>query len=267
MKKIIIIIVLTIFLSSCATINFSSKYYTLPTDYKKDIDEVWNDIILKVPLKYKNSYSYKITKDHETSIAGVPQIYQGAISLPEYFIKYIWEFYYPDYHKAILVCTIAHEMAHTESGISDKPPYEHHRCDIYALNNIIAPYFPYGLNHFYSSLVVIGQYWSARKGVGGHLFNIGWNTLNLYAIAMGGSGTVGDLFATDISNRLSLYKTGNPSAKFIFKHGKNIPENKNNLAVYPPLPPSPEDILNNKPNLPSLRTLGENITTLKNEHK
>jgi len=221
-KQLIVVFVMGILLSGCATINFSSKYYTLPTDYKKDIDEVWNEIISKVPLQYKSSYSYRITKDHETKLAGVPQIYQGVVSLPEYFIKYIWEFYYPDYHKAILTCTILHELAHVESGISDTPSHEHHRCDIYAINLMYNReqgfyYLPYDLNHFYSSLIVIQQYWSARKGVGGHLFNIGWNALNLYAIALGGSGTVGDLFATDISTRLSLFKASNPSANFIFK--------------------------------------------------
>ena len=82
MRKILVLL-LCLGLCGCATVNFSSKYYNLPSDYKKDIEEVWQDIMTKVPLKYKNSYSYRITKDHETSIAGIPQIYQGIVSLPE----------------------------------------------------------------------------------------------------------------------------------------------------------------------------------------
>ncbi len=225
MKKLTILLIIPIFLlSGCATVNFSSKYYTLPTDYKKDIDEVWNEIILKVPLKYKNYYSYRIVKDNQTSLAGIPQIKQEGnnvvVMLPEYFIKYVWEFYYPICHKYVIDCVFIHELGHPESGYSDKPPEQHFLCDKYTIEKLMLP--NYTSNTYYSTLIVIKDYWSARKGVGGHLFNWGWNILNLYSIAMGGFGSVGDLYATDLNYRISAIKSTYPYTTFCFKRNKQL---------------------------------------------
>jgi len=217
-KKIVIILSI-IFFSGCATLNFSSKYYKLPPDYKKDIQDTWNEIKTKVPLKYKAAYSYRIVKDKETSLAGVPEIHSEAggyvILIPEYYIMYVWEFYYPLYHKQILACLIAHEMGHAESGLSDKTKQEHLACDQYSIGHLLLP----GLtgDTFYSSLVVTRHYWSARKGVGGHLFNIGWNAVNIASLVFGGPASIGDLFVTDLDYRISRLRKGPPKRNFIFK--------------------------------------------------
>lgn len=250
-KKSISSLFIVFLLTSCATVNFSSKYYTLPTNYKDDIEEVWKNVTkagmntaasgtkavspsvslyggqapvnapMPTTMPFKNTYcySYKITQDNETQIPGIPQIDKHVISFPDYFIRYVYEFYYPKYHKQILTCIILHEIAHDEGGIDDKPPRIHYQCDKYAIDKLL-PNSPYSIDDFYSSLKVVSDYWSARKGTGGHLFNIGWNALNIYAIALGGSGTVGDLFATDINTRLSLLKKDYPQAKFSFHRTK-----------------------------------------------
>ena len=48
------------------------------------------------------------------------------------------------------------------------------------------------------------SYWFARKGVGGHMFNVGWNVLNLVCMAYTGSGYFANWFATDLEGRLKL---------------------------------------------------------------
>ncbi len=223
-KQLIVAFGVGILLSGCATINFSSKYYTLPSNYKNDIDEVWNDILFRVPLKHKELYSYKIIgevkPDKYVNVpTGILYNRAGTINLPNYLIKYIWEFYYPSYHKKILTCLFLHEIAHTESGYSDKPPEQHYLCDKYAVNLMLTSDLRllYNSDDFYSSLIVVSQYWSARKGAGGHLFNIGWNAANVGSLIFLGYGYLGDLFATDISTRLSLFKKDYPNSKFIFK--------------------------------------------------
>jgi len=211
MKKLLL--VLALFLSGCASVNFSSKYYTPPPTYKADIDEVWNTA-MKLPLKYKNYYSYKISQDSETKSAGVPQIYNNIVYLPEYFIKYVYEFYYPKYHKQILACIILHELAHPEGGINDKPPDVHFDCDKYAIDNFL-PHTTCSIDDFYSSLIVMKNYWSARKGAGGHLFNASYNL----AVAWYG-GIFVDMYATDIKARLSYLRYFYPKAKFIYQRTK-----------------------------------------------
>jgi hypothetical protein len=58
---------------------------------------------------------------------------------------------------------------------------------------------------FYKSLFVLRNYWFSRKGMGGHLFNAGWNLVNVATLVYGGSGYFRDWFATDVSKRMSLY--------------------------------------------------------------
>lgn len=215
---IILIIGLLLFLPGCTTVNFSSKYYNLPTGYEKDIDEVWNDIMTKVPLKYELYYFYKIVKDNETSTPGVPEIrplgtgskYNMVVMIPEYFIKYIYEFYYPKYHKEIIACIFAHELGHPESDHSSNNQEDHFLCDKYSINNLLLP--PTNSDTYYSMLIVVKQYWSARKGIGGHLFNF---ALNLATITYLKSTM--DLFGTDLNYRISKFNSEEPSPKFCFE--------------------------------------------------
>lgn len=222
MKKLIILFILSISLSGCATVNFSSKYYTPPTNYEKDIEEVWNEINTKVPLKHKGYYCYRIVKDNKTNPPGIPQsISEGnnrIILIPEYFIKYVWEFYYPNYHKDIISCLFSHELGHPESGYSDKPPEQHLLCDKYTIQNLLLPSVT--SSTYYSTLIVVRDYWSARKGIGGHLFNIGWNILNVGTYLFAGYGYFVDWYSTDLNNRISTIKATYPYATFYFKRNR-----------------------------------------------
>jgi hypothetical protein len=156
-----------------------------------------------------------ICKDKDTQIPGVPQIKNGTVYLPQYFIQYVYEFYY-NYRVPIFTCLIAHEIAHAEYGLPDKPPKQHYLCDKAAIENMLIKYTPYNENHYYSKLKVVSDYWSARKGVGGHLANVGWNVFNMATLAYVGVGSLGNLYATDISTRLKLMKKDHPSVRFIF---------------------------------------------------
>ena len=196
MKFIILLLISSIVLSGCATLNFSSKYYELPPNYKDDIDKVWNNIIAKVPLKY--TYSYRITQDKETKFAGIPQAEGTIISLPDYFIRYVYEFYYND-REAILTCIILHEMAHTEFNLLIfEPPEQHYLTDKAAIDNFLL-FTPYTANHYYCSFKILGDYWQARKGVGGHLLAFTTNVALAYF-----TGITVDWFTTDINTRLNL---------------------------------------------------------------
>jgi len=214
----ILVILLCLGLGGCATVNFSSKYYTPPPDYKDDVALVFNTITKSVPLKY--TYAYKISKDRETEIPGVPQIKNGEISIPDYFLRYIYEFYYNNRFE-ILICIFLHEMAHSEFNLPDKPPETHYLCDREAIERLLKPYNTlYGVNDFYSALCVVDNYWRARKGLGGHLFNIGWNVLNAISLFYGGSGSIGDLYAVDIATRVQLTRRDYPNVKFVFKRSQ-----------------------------------------------
>ncbi|MDO8488822.1 MAG: hypothetical protein Q7S42_01740 [Candidatus Omnitrophota bacterium] len=224
MKKLILALLLIPLLSGCASVNFSSKYYSLPANYEKDLNDVWNQMITKIPLKYKNSYSYRIVKDNQTKPAGIPQSRQEGnnvvILIPEYFVKYVWEFYYPKYNQEIMSCLFAHELGHPESQYSSKTPKEHLLCDKYTIKNLLLP--PATVTTYYSTLIVVRDYWSARKGAGGHLFNAGWNSLNIASTIFVGVGFIGDLYATDLNYRISSLKRAYPSAKFCFKRVDNL---------------------------------------------
>ena len=220
MRKIIL--ALLIFVSGCATVNFSSKYYTLPQDYETDIQSIWNEFVKKVPLKYE--YNYSIDKDRLNvigAIPGIPFIHGVHISLPEYYIRYIYEFYYDD-RKAILFSTIAHEMAHTEFNCPAEPPEQHYLCDKAALENLIIPHTQFGAISFYSHLKILSDYWNARKGVVGHVANAGLNIASVFSVLNGGGGIFGNMYATDISTRMKLMVRDYPTVKFIFTRSDKV---------------------------------------------
>ena len=212
MKKYFALIFVLI-LSGCATVNFSSKYYTLPKDYQSDIQNIWDELVKKVSLK--NSYSYTISEDKETQMAGIPQISGQVVYLPRYYLQYVYDFYYND-RASILTFTIAHEIAHTEFDLSSGSPKHHYLTDKAAIEKILLANTAYTPSDFYSSLKVLSDYWAARKGAGGHMVNIGWNALNVASACLGGPFALGDLFATDLSTRLKLLKKDYPKAKFAY---------------------------------------------------
>lgn len=216
--RIFIVILLSLGLVGCATVNFSSKYYTLPENYKDDIALVFNTITKSISLKY--AYAYRITKDNETATPGVPQNENCVISIPDYFIRYVYEFYYNNRFE-IFICLFLHEIAHSEFNLPSEPPKTHYLCDREAIEKLLKPYNTlYGVNDFYSTLCVIDNYWRARKGLGGHFFNIGWNALNAISLFYGGSGSIGDLYAVDIATRVQLMRRDYRNVKFIFKRSQ-----------------------------------------------
>ena len=222
MRKPLIAMFLVICLSGCATVNFSSKYYAPPVDYHNEVTaihrEVTDGLDKSIGLKYY--YSIKICSEKETTTPGVPEIQPDhTVLIPEYFIRYVYEFYYLD-RKVILTSLLCHELAHHEYNIPYNSPQTHYLTDKKAIDCLL-PHTSATSLDFYNTLCIFQYYWSARKGAGGHLFNIGWNAMNIAAIALGGFGSVGDLYATDISTRISLMRRDYPKAKFIFKRSKS----------------------------------------------
>ena len=268
MKKLLFALGLIILLSGYASVNFSSKYYTLPADYQKDIDEVWNDMMTKVPLKHELYYFYRIVKDNQTSLAGVPEIRKLGVGsdnnmvvlIPEYFIKYVYEFYYPKYHKEIISCLFAHELGHPESGYSSENQNDHFLCDKYSIKNLLLP--PANSDTYYSMLIVVKQYWSARKGIGGHLFNFGLNLATITYL----KSTI-DLFGTDLNYRISKFNSSEPPPRFCFKRSNNSRMNKeiaNPISYLSNSSSTQNDTLTSKPALSSFKTLG--MKTLDNDN-
>lgn len=206
-------------LFGCATVNFSSKYYTLPEDYRKDIDAILTSARIPIRAPYK---PYICLDKCDSAASGIPYTDGTSVYLPKTFLQYVYEFYYNDRAKIIL-CTYLHEVTHNEFGIGSKPPEAHYLCDKAVIerffnngNNSASNVF-YTPSDLYSSLLVIQDYWRARKGLGGHLFNIGWNALNAVSLFYGGSGSIGDLYAVDIATRIQLMRRDYPSVKFVFK--------------------------------------------------
>lgn len=206
MKRLLYILVLLITTNGCATINFSANYYTPPENYQIEVRKLWNELLIKLPLKY--SYNMSIVSDNGCKgMKGVPEIESGNVRLPDNFVKYVYQNYYDDRFK-IMTCIIAHELCHSEYNIGMESPEVHVQVDARAgelleRNTDISP------QDFYSSLFVLRNYWIARKGVVGHLSNIGWNAISLVSLLYGGSYYFVDWFATDLDKRMAaIYRAG-----------------------------------------------------------
>lgn len=203
--RIFIVIFLSFGLVGCATVNFSANYYTPPENYQAEVRTQFNGLISHL----NTSHHYDLTivsKDHLLKNKGIPEIEGDTLRLPENFIKYIYQNYYND-RFTILICVITHEICHTEYNLSDtSTPQAHFQTDLQAIKMLEMWKFPISVtaSDYYKSLFVLRNYWVARKGVGGHLFNIGWNVLNAATLAYAGSGTFVDWFATDVDGRMSL---------------------------------------------------------------
>lgn len=185
-------------LLGCATVNFSGNYYRLPTNYRQEVQQTWDKLIGELPLK--NSYQYVILTDAQFKKSkGIPAISERTVILPESFLKYVYQNYY-DHRVVILSAVITHEMCHVEFDLPSQPPPEHFKVDQAAIRllgkGMVSATF------YYQSLYVMRNYWFARKGMGGHAFNVGWNAAQVAALAVTGHGFFADWFATDLEERL-----------------------------------------------------------------
>jgi len=199
--RLFLIFVFMINVFGCATLNFSANYYVSPNNYKLEVENLWEDLLKKLPLRY--SYTMSIVDDDECKgLKGIPQIQGTHVLLPENLIKYIFQNYFKD-RKTILTCTMAHELCHTEYNLMDlSTPQAHFLTDNKAIellhSNLLTA------QDYYRSLFVLKNYWFARKGAGGHALNAGWNLLNVASMVFVGYGYFRDWYATDISRRMQL---------------------------------------------------------------
>lgn len=176
-------------------------------------------------IRIPNAEKYKVIFCYDKcdrAASGIPYTDGVNVYIPKTFLQYVYEFYY-DYRTTIITCIILHEIAHNEFNIPNKPPEQHYLCDKAAIENLLKPTNILKgevVSQFYSSLLVTQDYWRARKGLGGHLFNIGWNALNAVSLFYGGSGSIGDLFATDIATRINLLRRDYPAVTFTFQRSQ-----------------------------------------------
>lgn len=210
--------VLVLFLlTGCATVNFSANYYVPPQNYRAEIEGLWREFVSAVPLKYV--YSFHIVSDRECK-AGIPYIEKHDLKIPDNFLKYTYQNYYVD-RFVILSSLVAHEICHAEYGLANgRTPKEHFAVDKKAIE-MLAKADICSAEDFYKSLQVMRSYWFARKGVGGHMFNVGWNVLNLACMAYTGNGYFANWFATDLEARLKLI-----SREYKVRSGTNFKRSK-----------------------------------------
>ena len=187
-------------LSGCATINFSANYYTPPDNYRAEVKSLWDEYLAHASLS--TGYKLNIVSDREC-MDGIPEIEQTTVKFPDNFIKYVYQNYYDSRFK-VLLCVASHEVCHNEYRLFDQSnPKAHFQVDQKAIE-LIKARTSFSSEDYYASLMVVKDYWFARKGVGGHLFNAGWNMASAASMFYGGPGYFRDWFATDLSGRLAL---------------------------------------------------------------
>lgn len=153
-------------------------------------------------LPLKNSYRYVILEDKDFKKArGIPAIAENTVIFPDKFLKYVYQNYY-DYRSVILASVVTHEICHREFGFPSQPPAEHFKADQAAIQLLGKGMV--NTTFYYQSLYVMRNYWFARKGTGGHAFNVGWNVANAAALVTTGHGYFADWFATDLDERMRL---------------------------------------------------------------
>ncbi len=190
----------TLLLSSpgCSFLNFSANYYDLPDHYQQEISALWTK--LQTELALSNQYQVRVIDGRASDkLNGIPAISGQTVMLPIDFIKYVYQNYYDDRFQ-ILGNVIVHEIIHTEFGLPSKPADKHVQVDYLAIKML-------GDNSdaaadYVRSLVVIKNYWFARKGVAGHALNAGWNAANAASLFFGGPAMFADWYATDLSDRI-----------------------------------------------------------------
>lgn len=199
-KKLTILLSLATSLYGCSTVNFSANYYTPPGNYQAEVKKIWGSSMKKFALK--NQYALRIVSDSECSIKGIPEISGYSVKIPESFIKYIYQNYYDD-RASIIDCTVAHEVSHVEYSLfNQSTPQAHFETDKKAIELLCSKGIC-SAQDYYKSLFVLKNYWFARKGLGGHAFNVGWNVVQVASMAYGGPASFRDWFATDLSKRMA----------------------------------------------------------------
>lgn len=202
-QKVGTCIICVVLLQGCAVVNFSANYYTPPENYQDEVASVF--LSLTKQLNLKHSYSVVITSGEDSDrMNGVPAIAGKVVLLPEDFVKYVYQNYYNDRNK-ILASVIAHEVCHKEFNLPSEPWREHYKTDQAALE-VLGGDDTESSSYYYWSLVVMKNYWFARKGMAGHALNAGWNVANAATSAVFGIGYLKDWFATDLNKRLRLIR-------------------------------------------------------------
>ncbi len=222
MKKVFLLLFTGAILSGCATVNFSANYYTPADNYKTEIKEEWNELLAKFPLKHQ--YTLNIVPDRQCTTPGIPEIVSYTVKIPDSFIKYVYQNYYEN-RFTVFNCIFSHEVCHMEYNLHDQStPQAHFHLDQKAIE-LLRDKSVSSAEDYYKSLFVLRNYWFARKGVGGHTFNAGWNILQVASLVYIGSAHFVDWFATDLDKRLALiskeYKV-HPGSCFKRYQGNNI---------------------------------------------
>jgi len=199
--KVWLFILASLTLVGCSTLNFSANHYSPPSGYLTEVKEDWGELTARFTLKY--NYTMDIVTDIQCQgLKGIPEIQNTNVRLPDKFVRYIYQNYYQDRFK-VLSSIFAHEICHVEYGLPSSPPQVHFQTDQKAIEMLRSKNICSGVD-YYKSLFVLRNYWFARKGVGGHAFNIGWNILQVASLVYAGSAHFVDWFATDLDKRLQL---------------------------------------------------------------
>lgn len=142
MKKLTILLILSVFFSGCATVK-GIQSTNLPENYQTDIYIALDKINSLYPTTIKNKYEIKIlptTVFRNKNIPLFPPYIIGTvIYIDEGYLKF---FHY--YQKRCpkgkwvslnnYICLFAHEVAHTESGLGSSPLATHIQVDRIAIN-------------------------------------------------------------------------------------------------------------------------------------
>jgi len=202
MKCPCLFLALILFFCGCSTVNFSANYYDPPDNYKTEMGYLWIDLQKQIDLKY--SYEIHIVEDEiSDKLNGIPAISERKILLPNDFIKYVYQNYYNDRY-FIIGSVIIHELMHSEVGLPSKPPEEHVKTDVAAIK--VLGEDEETIKNYYRALHVMHNYWFARKGMGGHALNAGWNIANMASLFYIGKGYFRDWYATDLKVRMKMIK-------------------------------------------------------------
>lgn len=216
-------------LSGCATVNFSANYYTPPGNYKSELKGEWDQLMNEFSLKH--AYNLEVVPDARCSTRGIPEINGFFVKIPESFIKYVHQNYY-DKRFVVFDCVVGHEVCHTEYNLHNQStPQAHYQVDRQAIE-LLKDKKICSAQDYYNSLLVLRNYWFARKGLGGHTFNVGWNLAQVAALVYGGSASFKDWFATDLDKRLALIrKEYGARSNLCFKRCKEDTNRKTRKAL------------------------------------
>ena len=188
--------------SGCATLHFSAHYYTPPQHYTEEVEQIWKQTIASLPLLYE--YTVRVVADNAyPKMKGIPHILGNEVRLPDFYIRYVYQNYYND-RQTVLTNTIVHELCHREYALHDcQTPQLHFAVDHAAIEMLKRAEL-YSPQDYYKSLYVLRNYWFARKGVMGHVLNVGWNVANIACLIFVGRGYFKDWYATDVAKRMQL---------------------------------------------------------------